>query len=524
MQTSHHRTLAVTSSSLSNDPGAKPGSAALVRREAPLPPGPGGISSVTNPWTAWRDPIGMFHRVTREHGSVAMLRFGPLKYVVVNDPQSIRHVLLDNAKNYTKSRNYRGIKLILGNGLLTSEGDFWRRQRKLAQPAFHRERMAAFVDAMTSATDKMFERWDAQGKGGAFETDIHEEMMAVTFHIVGLTLLSCDLLGDAASIGKALGTALYFANDYAESIVNIPLWIPTKKNRSFLNARKILDEMVFRVIAERREARRTGRQLPHTGKNAGDLLDMLMDAKDEDTGEQMSDEQLRDEVMTMVLAGHETTANALSFSLYLLSKHPDVTRRLATEVRTVLGDRTPRLEDLPKLALTKRVLEESMRLFPPAWAFERQAVERDEIKGFTIPKGAVVGVCPYVLHRDASFWENPEGFDPDRFLVDAKERAKYTYLPFGGGARVCIGNAFAMMEAQIILAKIVQKWSAELLPLTKLELDPVITLRPRDGLQMRLAPRSPSAVDSSAARGGDELVLQGGERVGCPHGVNGGRA
>ncbi len=487
LQTSHHRTLTVTSSPLSNE------SAGLVRRDAPEPPGPGGITRITNPWTAWRDPIGMFHRVTQEYGNVAMLKFGPLKYVVLNDPQAIRHVLLDNAKNYVKSRNYRGVKLILGNGLLTSEGDFWRRQRKLAQPAFHRERLSSFIDAMTLATDKMFDRWRVRAESGAFETDIHEEMMAVTFHIVGLTLLSRDLLGEAEAIGKALGTALYFANDYAESIVNVPLWVPTPKNRSFLRARKILDEMVFRVIAERREARRNQQNSAEKRtKNAGDLLDMLMDAKDEDTGEQMSDQQLRDEVMTMVLAGHETTANALSFSLFLLSKHPDIARRLSEEVATVLQGRTPRLEDLPKLALTKRVLEESMRLFPPAWAFERQALEDDFIHGFKIPKGAVVGVCAYVLHRDAAHWDNPEGFDPDRFLVDPKDRAKYTYLPFGGGARVCIGNAFAMMEAQIVLAKIVQSWSADLLPLTKLELDPVITLRPRGGLRMRIRATPPA--------------------------------
>ncbi|MGH7284011.1 MAG: cytochrome P450, partial [Polyangiaceae bacterium] len=238
---------------------------------------------------------------------------------------------------------------------------------------------------------------------------------------------------------------------------------------------------------------------------------------DEDTGEQMSDQQLRDEVMTMVLAGHETTANALSFSLYLLSKNPDVARRLSEEVATVLQGRTPTLADLPKLALTKRVLEESMRLFPPAWAFERQAIEDDHIHGFKIPKGAVVGVCAYVLHRDAAHWDNPEGFDPDRFLVDQKDRAKYTYLPFGGGARVCIGNAFAMMEAQIVLVKIIQVWRAELLPLTKLELDPVITLRPRGGLQMRIRREKPAL---SAPRGSDQIAIERGESAGCPHGVN----
>jgi cytochrome P450 len=215
-----------------------------------------------------------------------------------------------------------------------------------------------------------------------------------------------------------------------------------------------------------------------------------MAARDAETGEGMSNKQLRDEIMTLVLAGHETTANALTFTFYLLSKHPDVMRRLTKEVDDVLGGRQPTLADLPKLSLTKRVLEESMRLYPPAWMFEREALEDDEINGYFVPKGSVIGVCTYVLHRDPDNFENPEGFDPDRFLGDPKDRAKYTYLPFGGGARVCIGNAFAMMEAQICLAKVVQSYRVDLLPHTQLELDPVITLRPRGGLKMKMSPRS----------------------------------
>jgi len=343
---------------------------------------------------------------------------------------------------------------------------------------------------MASATDEAVTRWNemgkSAGKGGAFEVDVHEEMNRLTFHIVGLTLLTQDLLGDAETTGKALTVAMYFANEYAESLVPIPLWVPTPKNRRFLEARAALDQMVFRIIGERRARRVPGAK--------GDLLDMLMEARDEETGEGMSDRQLRDEIMTLILAGHETTANALTFTFYLLSKNPDVMRRLAAEVHEVLGGRSPQLSDLPKLSLTKRVLEESMRLYPPAWMFERQALEDDELNGFHVPKGSVIGVCTYVLHRDPDNFENPEGFDPDRFLGDPKDRAKYTYLPFGGGARVCIGNAFAMMEAQIVLAKIVQSYRLDLLPNTKLELDPVITLRPRGGLKMRMTPVTMSPV------------------------------
>lgn len=466
-------------------------SSTLVVRATKPPPGPTGAwASLSNIRRGWRDPLSLLTETTRKYGKVAMARFGPMRYVVVEDPVAIKHVLLDNVKNYVKSRNYSGIKLLLGNGLLTSEGDFWRRQRKLSQPAFHRDRMSGFVESMASATDEAVTRWNemgkSAGKGGAFEVDVHEEMNRLTFHIVGLTLLTQDLLGDAETTGKALTVAMYFANEYAESLVPIPLWVPTPKNRRFLEARAALDQMVFRIIGERRARRVPGAK--------GDLLDMLMEARDEETGEGMSDRQLRDEIMTLILAGHETTANALTFTFYLLSKNPDVMRRLAAEVDEVLGGRSPQLSDLPKLSLTKRVLEESMRLYPPAWMFERQALEDDELNGFHVPKGSVIGVCTYVLHRDPDNFENPEGFDPDRFLGDPKDRAKYTYLPFGGGARVCIGNAFAMMEAQIVLAKIVQSYRLDLLPNTKLELDPVITLRPRGGLKMRMTPVTMSPV------------------------------
>ncbi len=482
MQNAHHRTDAIV-------PMTPNTSRALARASKP-PPGPTGIiAAINNVRRGWSDPLNLLGEVTRAYGNIAMARFGPMRYVVVQDPLAIKHVLLDNVKNYVKSRNYSGLKLLLGNGLLTSEGDFWRKQRKLSQPAFHRERMSGFVDAMAHATNTAIARWNEIGKGDAFEADVHEEMMRLTFHIVGLTLLSCDLLGEAESTGKALTVAMYFANHYAESLVKIPLWMPTAKNRSFVAARASLDEMVFRIIGERRAKRAASDDKSPTKK--GDLLDMLMEARDEETGEGMSDRQLRDEVMTLVLAGHETTANALTFTLYLLSKHPDIARRLLTEVNEVLGDRAPTLADLPKLALTRRVLDESMRLYPPAWMFERQALADDEIGGHFVPKDSVIGVCTYILHRDASLWENPEGFDPDRFLADApgaKDRSKYQYLPFGGGARICIGNAFALMEAQIVLAMMIQKYKFDLLPLTKLDLDPVITLRPRGGLKMKFSP------------------------------------
>jgi cytochrome P450 len=443
-------------------------------------PGPRGLPFFGSTFEAWRNPLDLMTRTVREHGHIVSFRFGPHRYVLLNQPDAVHHVLVTNAKNYTKSRNYQGLKLVLGEGLLTSEGDHWRRQRKLAQPAFHRERLAGFVDAMARDTSALLERWDALGEG---PVDVHTEMMRLTFRIVGRTLFSTDVEADADAIGRALSHVLVFANDYVESLVPLPTWVPTPRNLAFKRQMRRLDALVQKIIDERRAR----------GDLGDDLLSMLMTARDETTNEAMSDQQLRDEVMTIVLAGHETTANALAWTWYLLSRHPDVARRLHQETRDVLGERAPTLADLPRLELTKRVVEESMRLYPPAWCFERQAVEPDEVMGFAIPRRGIVGISPYMLHRHEAYWENPEGFDPDRFLPErSAARPRYTYLPFGGGARMCIGNAFATMEAQIVVAMIARRRRLELVAGHPIELDPRVTLRPRHGVKMWLRPHGPA--------------------------------
>lgn len=460
-------------------------------------PGPKGLPFFGNLFPALRDPIGLFLEARATFGDVVRFKFGPFDYYLVNDPEVVRHVLVENAEAYTKSRNYVGLRIVLGDGLLLSEGDHWRRQRKLAQPAFHRGKLAGFADQMSRATRDLLDRWKAEDTREPF--DIHREMMRLTFRIVGLTLFSSDVEGDAREVGEAMDVAMFWANDYAESIVRIPPSIPTPANVRFKRAMKTLDAVVYRLIAERRER----------AKSDGfgdDLLGMLMEAVDETSGSGMTDKQLRDEVITMVLAGHETTANLLSWTFYLLSKHPDAERRVREEARRVLGDRDPVLDDVKKLEETRMVLEEALRLYPPAWMFERQSTQADELGGYRIEPGSIIGICPYVLHRHPQYWENPEGFEPARFRADASaSRPRYAYLPFGGGPRTCIGNHFAMMEAQILLAMIVRDYRLELDPSHRVELDPLITLRPKHGIQVRR--RRPTAQFAARLRESSDVVL-----------------
>ncbi len=441
----------------------------------PLPPGPKGNFLLGTLLEAWADPLRMMTDGVREFGEIVGFRFAYMRYVVVADPEGIKHVLVGNHRNYTKSVNYAGLKVILGNGLLTAEGEPWRKQRKLTQPAFHRERLSGFADTMAECTRDMLDRWDRREDDGT--VDAHEEMMRLTFRIVGRTLLSAELDGEAKAIGEAMGIGIKWANDYVESVVRLPPWVPTPNNIRFNRAKRTIDELMDRIISERRSST----------ERRDDLLGMLMEMKDEETGEGMSDKQLRDELLTLVLAGHETTANALSFALHVLSQHPDVLLALRREADEVLAGRMPTLADVPRLTYTGQVIEEVMRLYPPAWALERQAIEDDVINGYRIPKGAVIGIAPWVTHRLPRLWPNPEGFDPSRFTKEAKEaRHKHAYLPFGGGPRTCIGNAFAMMELQIVLPMIIQRYRLDLVPGFRMELEPTITLRPKKGVPMHL--------------------------------------
>ncbi len=441
-----------------------------------IAPGPKGACVFGSLSEMRENQIKLFMDSTRDHGDVVRLHL--VIYVhLINHPDHVRHVLVDNHTNYEKDRFYDRIKPVVGEGLLTSNGDFWRRQRRLAQPAFHKQRLAGFADTMSRTTADLLDGWAARGPG---PMDVSVEMMKVALQIVGRTLFGAELGGEADVVGDALGTALEITKERFQSLF-MGAGLPTARNRRFNRAMKVLDDVVYGVIEQRRAS----------GKDEGDLLSMLMSARDEDTGEGMSDRQLRDELMTMLLAGHETSANALTWAWFLLSKNPAVERRLHEEVGAVLGDRVPTFEDLPRLKYTRMVIDEVLRLYPPAWLYTRGTIQADEIGGYHVPAKSVVMISPYVLHRNPAIWENPEGFDPERFTEErVAARPKHAYVPFAGGPRQCIGNNFALMELTIIIAMVVQRYRLDLLPGQKIEPDPTVTLRPSAPVMVTVRPRT----------------------------------
>lgn len=390
----------------------------------------------------------------------------------LNSPDYIEHVLLTNHKNYTKSRYHRQILgPVLGQGLLTSEGDFWRRQRRIAAPAFHHKRIAGFIDIMAQATAELLAEWDGRSK--AFE--VTKEMMALTLKIIARTMFSSDVGADTRSVERAMTAMLELGKPSLIDLLGLPEWLPRVQPKGFRRAIADLERVIARILAER-----------HVDpSDRGDLLSMLLAARDEETGEGMNDRQLRDEIMTIFLAGHETTANGLAWTWHLLGRHPEVEARLHVELESVLAGRTPTFADLPALKYTRAVFEEAMRLYPPAHTFNRMAIGWDEIGGHKVPPGSLITISPYVVHRNPKLWPEPERFDPDRFLPEnAAGRPRYAYLPFGGGPRICIGNSFAIFEAQVILAMIAQRH--RLRPLPGHVVEPVghITLRPRNGIMV----------------------------------------
>ena len=423
------------------------------------------------------DPIGLLLRLARDHGEIAHTRLLNRHVVLLSDPEHVRHVFQDNYRNYSKqTRGFHVLRSFLANGLLTSEGDEWLRQRRIAQPGFHRDRIAAFGRTMTHAATELADRWETDGVS---TIDVTAEMTRLTLRIVGETLLSTDVSRTADRVGQALTVALRAANRAITRVIEIPAWLPTPGNRRLQTARATLDEIVYDMIDRRRRG----------GHPAEDLLSMLMEARDEESGEQMSDTQLRDEVMTIFLAGHETTALALGWTWLLLSRYPAARRRLQAELTEVLSGRPPEFNDLRRLGYVEQVVKESLRLFPPAWIISRNAIRPDQIGGYDIPAGTIIFASPYVTHRLPRLWDNPEGFDPDRFAPDANDtRPPFAYFPFGGGPRQCIGNSFAMMELVLVVATLAQRCDLDLAAGQAPGLQPSITLRPTAPIAMERRP------------------------------------
>jgi len=430
-----------------------------------------------------RDPLGFMVRCSSDYGDVVGLRMAGLRLYLLSHPDHAEYVLVRNHRNFIKSRYFRRELSFLGQGLLTSEGELWRRQRRLAQPAFHRKRVGAYGEAMVSHAQRMLATW----RDGEVR-EVHQEMRRLTLGIVADVLFGADR-GKADEVREILEWLDKHANRLEEQgsamVARFFLGnLPTPANLRFRNGIERLDEVIHGLIDERREE----------GEDTGDLLSMLLRFRDE-VGATMSDKQLRDEVLTLLLAGHETTALALAWTWYLLSLHPEVEARLLEELQEVLGDRTPMVTDLPRLSYAEMVIKESMRLYPPAWGISREAVEECEIGGYRVPAGTQVLIVLWAMHRDPRYFQHPETFDPCRWEASlAKRVPKYAYLPFGSGPRVCIGNAFAMTEAILLLAMIAKGFRLELLPEQRRVVpQPTTTLRPREGIRMMLTSRHPSA-------------------------------
>src|SRR5271154_4580237 len=460
---------------MSAEPLTGPGPPAVAQPTVPaksrtrIAPGPRGPFSG---FPLLRNPLPFIEKLFREYGDVVSARFLNFPVYIVAHPEGIKHVLQENHRNYTKSRDYVILARLLGQGLVTSEGSLWLKQRRLMQPMFHREKIASFGMMMTDCTLGMLDRWSRLA-GRNEPIDMTNEMMGLTLEIVGRALFTMDLTGHADTIGREIT----IANErFAHFDVGMIMpWLPTRKNLRFRKAVDELRRIVLEMIANRRRENR----------DYGDLLSMLLAARDEETGEAMSDEQLRDEVLTLVLAGHETTANALSWTWYLLSQHPELERKLHAELDEVLGGRPPAMADLVNLNYTGMVIDEAMRIYPPVWAIGRAAIEDDEIMGYRIPRGSNVMLSQWMTHRHPRYWEDPKRFEPERFSAErAVGRPRFSYFPFGGGARVCIGERFAWMEGVIVMAAIAQKWRLRLDPGQQVEPLPLITLRVKNGLLM----------------------------------------
>lgn len=423
------------------------------------------------------DSLGFETTLARTYGDLVSFGMISREIHLVSHPDDVHKVLVGEADKFTKAPIYRILLTrFLGNGLLTSEGDFWRRQRRLAQPAFHTKRIQSYADTMVSYTDAMLREWQA----GA-PLDINAEMMRVTLSIVVKTLFNTDIGAEADRIASALNDILEATGAGISSVWNMaPEWVPLPRN--FKNKRGVrkLDAVIGQLIAARRAS----------NEDYGDLMSMLMLSEDED-GNRMDDKQLRDEVVTLVLAGHETTANALTWAWYVLSQHPEVEAKLHAELDAVLGGRTPSLADLRQLEYTSMVMKETMRIYPPVPSFGRQAKEDVTLGGYAVPAGTIIAISPYVLHRDPRWWDEPLAFRPERFSKDnEKLHQKYAYLPFGGGPRVCIGNSFAEMEAVLILARIAQRYRLRLDPASQaVAPQATLTLRPKTHFTMRAEAR-----------------------------------
>ncbi|HEY3829365.1 MAG TPA: cytochrome P450 [Solirubrobacteraceae bacterium] len=483
--------MAETSTLLSPSPpvtdpnGARPSS-------APLPPGPQGLDVFRRllQFRRQEGPLEVLTAMGERYGDVVLLNTPVQKLVIVRGPEAVRHVLVSNQDNYRKSNQYEILDPVLGKGLVTSSGALWQRQRKLVQPMFAKRHLAPFADHMAAAAGAALDHWEAERRDGE-RVEISSEVLHIGLDTVGRALVGHDLTSRSAAFGEALANALHQAGAVGRSTgVAVGQYLPRVgiqraarvthpwRWRSGLQSATVLTDIGRAIIDER---------LANGHGDRDDLLRLLMEAEDEQSGERMSRDQVLDELMTFVAAGHETTAHGLAWMYYLLSQTPEAREQMESEVDTVLDGRVPSFEDAEHLPWTTACVQEAMRIFPPVWHVQRVAEEDDVVGGYRIPKGALVFVSIWSTHRDPKVWPNPAGYDPRRWLGDApKERSRFAYLPFGGGRRICVGQGFAMLNATLLAAMIAQRFRFDFVPGSKIVLDPTVTVRPLHGIPMTI--------------------------------------
>ena len=439
------------------------------------PPGPKSRPIVGHAPQLRKNPFRFLVECAREYGDIVYLRFGPNPVYLLCHPNHVEEVLNTKSGHFIKGRSLRSNQMLLGEGLLTSEGDFWKRQRHLAQPAFHRKQIATYGQIMVDYTNQKLATWQT-----GEVREIQQEMVELTLSIVAKTLFDADIVSEAKEVGMAMQAVMKHFNQRAMSALVFPPHVPTIGNLSYRRAIQRLDAIIDGFISQRRVS----------SENPGDLLSLLLEAQGEDSNDRMSDQQLRDEVMTLFVAGHETTAHALAWIWLLLSQHSHVEAKLHAEIERVLNGRAPVIADLPQLHYTSMVIQESLRLYPPVWRMARQAITDCEIGGYPIKAGTTIFISQWLIHRDARFYDRPNDFIPERWENNfAEQLPNGAYFPFGIGKRTCIGNRFAQMEIALILATIAQKFRMSLVPGHPIEIPPAVILHSKQGMKMQIRPR-----------------------------------
>lgn len=452
-----------------------------------LPPVAQGSSFIGSARDFANDPIAYFETNVPKYGGLFQLKSIFFRFishfdhvVIVSDPDMVKHIMQDNNRNYVKSYGYRVLKVLLGEGLLTSEGEFWRKQRKLIQPGFHRERLSSFVKTYADLGQELVDRWNSRQDGT--EVDVSTDFMQTTLNIVSRAMFSTDVEHAMEVVNKEFDYANERLIDRIKKPFPLPLWLPLPQIRREKKSYEAIKKVVADIIEKRRRST----------QRYDDLLAMLMEIEDTDTGDKMSDQQIQDEVITIFLAGHETTAVALTWLVHCLEENPEVLEKLLEEEKTVLNGRNPTIDDLQALEYTRMVIDETLRLYPPAWIIGRHSLGTDKLGHYDILPNTNCLIPVYYMHRNPKYWEAPEQFRPERFNKEnAKGRHKFVYFPFGGGPRLCIGNNFALMEMQVIVPMVVRAFRLSRPEGFTFKKEPLITMRPSPHLRMTVSRRAP---------------------------------